>query len=87
MEKTLILLLLIAPWSLSQAAQPKTAAKVSQPDQSETRLWLELQRKNTSATAYDDQLSAEAAKAAQARMVKSFTHEIPEKFIKNKFGE
>ncbi|NAZ98354.1 DUF3613 domain-containing protein [Vibrio toranzoniae] len=52
-----------------------------------TRIWLEIQRENMLATSHKDALTPEVSKAVQERVEASFSHAIPEKFIKNDFGE
>lgn len=57
------------------------------PETKETQIWLQIQRENMMATSYQDTLSPEAAKASQQRAIKTFSHELPDKFIKSEFGE
>lgn len=68
-----------------QPSNPSNNGEVVREDR--TRSWLALQRSNTQATTYQDELSPEMAKSVQERAAKSFTHEIPEKFITDSFGE
>lgn len=68
-----------------QPSNPSSNGEVVREDR--TRSWLALQRSNTQATAYQDELSPEMAKSVQERAAKSFTHAIPEKFITDSFGE
>ncbi len=70
--------------AIAVASQNQTSKPTSE---TTTRMWLKLQSSNSQATRYNDKLSPAAAKAAQKRMEKSFNNEIPEKFIKDKFGE
>jgi hypothetical protein len=53
---------------------------------SETRAWIELQQSNAAAASGTPRpVSGEVADAIHARYVKSFTHEIPEKFEREQF--
>ncbi|MCG2837856.1 DUF3613 domain-containing protein [Photobacterium sp. WH77] len=51
-----------------------------------TQLWLNMQTRGQMATSQTDTLTPEAAKATQQRMQQSFSHPIPDKFIKDNFG-
>jgi len=51
-----------------------------------TQLWLNMQTRGQMATSQTDTLTPEAAKATQERMQQSFSHPIPDKFIKDNFG-
>ncbi|MDO6708774.1 DUF3613 domain-containing protein [Photobacterium sp. 1_MG-2023] len=68
--------------------QSKVALKpVVKPERKHmTQLWLNMQTRGQMATSQTDTLTPEAAKAAQERMQQSFSHPIPDKFIKDKFG-
>ncbi|KDM90123.1 DUF3613 domain-containing protein [Photobacterium galatheae] len=50
-----------------------------------TQLWLNMQTRGQMATTETDMLTPEAAKATQLRMQQSFSHPIPDKFIKDGF--
>ncbi|GAB6260977.1 DUF3613 domain-containing protein [Photobacterium sp. R1] len=50
-----------------------------------TQLWLNIQTRGQMATSETDSLTPEAAKATQLRMQQSFSHPIPDKFIKDDF--
>lgn len=52
-----------------------------------TSQWLSMQSQGVYMTSYSDKLTPQAAAAAKERMEKSFSHPIPDKFIKDKLGE
>lgn len=89
--KTKLLMLAVmlnTTYVYSNTNQPQPDSnEVKRPQVQETRIWLQIQRENMMATSYQDTLSPEAAKAAQQRALKTFSHELPDKFIKNSFGE
>lgn len=87
--KALFLLVSVITYASATVAQtlPAKPQKGEEVTGQQTRIWLQIQRQNMLATSHKDTLTPEAAKAAQQRVEKSFSHAIPEKFIKNDFGE
>lgn len=83
------LLLLVSVLSASTLATEsrQEAKQLKLPQTTETEVWLQIQRENMLATRYQDVLPPEAAKASQKRLLKAFSHELPDKFIKDGFGE
>ncbi|KQH84626.1 DUF3613 domain-containing protein [Vibrio sp. Vb2880] len=75
--------------STTAYANPKNPEKAEfkLPEVQETQIWLKIQRENMMATRYQDTLSPEAAQAAQQRVLKSYSHPLPDKFIQSNFGE
>lgn len=87
--KTLFLLASAITYAASTVAQtlPVKPQKGEDVTGQQTRIWLQIQSQNMLATSHKDTLTPQAAKATQQRVEKSFSHAIPEKFIKNDFGE
>ncbi|EOW6613752.1 DUF3613 domain-containing protein [Vibrio fluvialis] len=84
-----LMMALLCVWSTQASAvqqRPETKG-MKMPETKETQIWLQIQRENMMATSYQDTLSPEAAKASQQRAIKTFSHELPDKFIKSEFGE
>lgn len=73
--------------STAKRSQWPETKGMKMPETKETQIWLQIQRENMMATSYQDTLSPEAAKASQQRAIKTFSHELPDKFIKSEFGE
>lgn len=88
MKLNLLMALLCLLSTHASAAQQRPETKdMKIPETKETQIWLQIQRENMMATSYQDTLSPEAAKASQQRAIKTFSHELPDKFIKSEFGE
>ncbi|MBY7845877.1 DUF3613 domain-containing protein [Vibrio fluvialis] len=88
MKLNLLMALLCVLSTHASAAQQRQETKgMKMPDTKETQIWLQIQRENMMATSYQDTLSPEAAKASQQRAIKTFSHELPDKFIKSEFGD
>ncbi|EKO3402015.1 DUF3613 domain-containing protein [Vibrio fluvialis] len=88
MKLNLLMALLCVLSTHASAAQQRPETKdMKMPETKETQIWLQIQRENMMATSYQDTLSPEAAKASQQRAIKTFSHELPDKFIKSEFGE
>ncbi|MEI8593538.1 DUF3613 domain-containing protein [Photobacterium sp. Hal280] len=74
----------ISAYPASTTAQLKPVMKSERKNM--TQLWLNMQTRGQMATSQTDTLTPEAAKATQERMQQSFSHPIPDKFIKDNFG-
>lgn len=74
----------ISPYPATTTAQLKPVMKSERKNM--TQLWLNMQTRGQMATSQTDTLTPEAAKATQERMQQSFSHPIPDKFIKDNFG-
>ncbi|MDO6582265.1 DUF3613 domain-containing protein [Photobacterium sp. 2_MG-2023] len=74
----------ISAYPASTTAQLKPVMKSERKNM--TQLWLNMQTRGQMATSQTDTLTPEAAKATQQRMQQSFSHPIPDKFIKDNFG-
>ncbi len=87
MNRTICCLLITLLGVLSPQLRAENSSAPDDKFGDTTRSWLAIQRSNTQATPYNDKLSPRAMKAAQERMEDSFKQKIPQKFIKEKFGE
>ncbi|MBD8513487.1 DUF3613 domain-containing protein [Photobacterium sp. CAU 1568] len=74
----------ISAYPATTTAQLKPVMKSERKNM--TQLWLNMQTRGQMATSQVDTLTPEAAKATQQRMQQSFSHPIPDKFIKDNFG-
>ncbi|WP_311567338.1 DUF3613 domain-containing protein [Photobacterium arenosum] len=74
----------ISAYPATTTAQLKPVMKSERKNM--TQLWLNMQTRGQMATSQTDTLTPEAAKATQQRMQQSFSHPIPDKFIKDNFG-
>ncbi|MEL6116485.1 MULTISPECIES: DUF3613 domain-containing protein [Photobacterium] len=74
----------ISAYPATTTAQLKPVMKSERKNM--TQLWLNMQTRGQMATSQTDTLTPEAAKATQERMQQSFSHPIPDKFIKDNFG-
>ncbi|WP_445399210.1 DUF3613 domain-containing protein [Zobellella sp. An-6] len=78
----LLLLLLMLPGGVAVAVPPGPEEFGRQ-----TRQWLELQRSQLQASRHQDRLAPEATAKAKQRMLESFGHAIPDRYIKSNFKE